>query len=363
MHSEITMGIYKTGIVGLGRMGNLFDRDPLIKNKPASHAGCYQACDRTELVAGCDLLSERVNDFKTDRNVTGLYNDYKEMLDKEELDILSICTHNDSHKDICVYAANSGVKAIFCEKPMALSIKECEDMIKSCKDNNVMLLIDHTRRFDHSFNYVKQLIDQGRIGEIHKVDSYATVGLLNGGSHLFDLLRYYFGDAEWVSGKIIPDESSDPGGCGIVGFKNGVHVTLDSRWRDYCYFKLDIMGSKGVIKAGGMIRSDKQVQLFHAQRSQSESGIFELTEEHDLVSLQVKSPYLNAVEYLVSCLDRNQRPISSGYDGKASLELAMAFYESDRLGGYHKVLLPLKNIEKKVLARQTSFTKDGNILR
>ena len=271
--------IYNAGIVGLGRIGNLFDRDLLIKNKPASHAGCYQECKRTNLVSGCDILESRLQDFKKDRGVERLYKDYREMIDKEKLDILSICTHNDSHKDICVYAANNGVKAIFCEKPMAMSLEECQEMIESCEKNNVLLLLDHTRRYDNSFIHVKKMLDNKEIGNLQKIDSYATVGLLNGGSHLFDLLRFYAGDAKWISGNIILDETTDPGAYGTIGFKNNVHATFDCRWRDYCYFKLDLIGSEGIIKVGGMIRSGRQIELFKTRKSQGESGIYELVEE------------------------------------------------------------------------------------
>src|SRR3989344_3759492 len=273
------MVIYKAAIVGLGRIGNLFDRDPKIKNKPASHTGCYLAHDNIELIAGCDINNDRLEDFRKDSGIDKLYTDYKEMFDKEDIDILSICTHNDSHRDICLYACEKGVKAIFCEKPMAMSLKECDEMIETCKNNNVHLVIDHTRRFDNSFILAKKLLDSGKIGEIQKVDSYATVGLLNGGSHLFDLLRYYVGDAEWVSGKILHDETTDPGAYGVIG-------------------------SKGILSVGGMIRSGKNIELFKIESSEGESGIYELKEDK-IEEVKSLSPYLNAVKNIVEALNKN----------------------------------------------------------
>ncbi|MBS3150016.1 Gfo/Idh/MocA family oxidoreductase [Candidatus Woesearchaeota archaeon] len=356
------MVIYKAAIVGLGRIGNLFDRDPKIKNKPASHTGCYLAHDNIELIAGCDINNDRLEDFRKDSGIDKLYTDYKEMFDKEDIDILSICTHNDSHRDICLYACEKGVKAIFCEKPMAMSLKECDEMIETCKNNNVHLVIDHTRRFDNSFILAKKLLDSGKIGEIQKVDSYATVGLLNGGSHLFDLLRYYVGDAEWVSGKILHDETTDPGAYGVIGFKNGVHATFDCRWRDYCHFKVDLIGSKGILSVGGMIRSGKNIELFKIESSEGESGIYELKEDK-IEEVKSLSPYLNAVKNIVEALNKNEINQESGYDGKAALEIAMAFYESHDFGGNVKVKLPLNDILRKVKARETSFTKDGRLLR
>lgn len=354
---------YKAAIVGLGRIGNLFDRDIKIKNKPVTHAGCYELCDAVELVAGCDINQKRLDEFKLDRNVTNLYLNYKEMLDNEEIDILSICTHNDSHRDICLYACEKKVKAIFCEKPMATTLKECDEMIESCKRNNVLLVIDHTRRFDKSFTVAKDLLEAGEIGELQKIDSYATVGLLNGGSHLFDLLRFYVGDAAWVSGKIVPDETTDPGAYGIIGFKNGVHATVDCRWRDYCYFKVDLAGLRGILRIGGMIRSNKNIELLKLEKSEGESGIFELKEVPLDNKIESTSPYLSAVRSIINHLDNGEANVLSGYDGKAALEIAMAFHESNKFGGHVRIELPLKNLDYKVLARETSFTKDGRLPR
>src|SRR3989344_2709085 len=127
-------------------MKKLFENYPLIK-KPCTHAGIYNYLrDKVRLVAGCDIREDRLNLFKEKCGVTRLYKDYKEMLKKEQIDILSVSTHAPEHKEIVIEAAKSGVKAIFCEKPISISLRDAEEMIRVCKENNVILCIDHTRR-------------------------------------------------------------------------------------------------------------------------------------------------------------------------------------------------------------------------
>ena len=130
-------------------MGWLFDEDELVK-RPVTHIGAYTGHKQTKVIAVCDINKKRLNGISRKYNIKSSYLDYKKMLKKEDLDIISICTHTEIHSKICIQAAESGVQAIFCEKPIATSLKEAEDMIRACKKHNVKLIINHTRRWDVS---------------------------------------------------------------------------------------------------------------------------------------------------------------------------------------------------------------------
>lgn len=349
---------YRAGIIGCGRIASLFE-DQLAVQKPCTHAGAYSLIPEIDLVAACDIRQDRLNKCSNRWGIKKLYLDYTEMLKKENLDILSICTHAPEHHEICLAAAESGVRVIFCEKPMATSLKEAEEMIEVCRKNNVILAVDHTRRWDDRFIKVKKIIESGEIEQVDLLDCYTTVGLLNGGTHLFDLMRFYCGEVESVTGYIKRDKSTDPGGIGLVRFKNGANAFVDSSWRDYVLFGINIYGMKGMIKSFGMIRSNKDIVKMVPKDSIREPITNELQDE-EIITEGSKSPLYNAIKNLIGCLENGKNPSCTGEDGMAALEIALAFHESENQG-HKEIFLPLKNRELKVIPRETSFTKNGKI--
>ena len=105
------------------------------------HKSGYQACERTEVVAGADLNQDKLEKWGGNFGVTALYTDLDEMLEKEKPDIISICTYPNSHCELTVRCAESGVKAILCEKPMALNMEQTERMIEECARHKDKLAI------------------------------------------------------------------------------------------------------------------------------------------------------------------------------------------------------------------------------
>ena len=100
------MALFKAGIIGCGGRGK-------------SHAEGYKASSDVEIVAGADLAGEARQAFAEEYGVGKFYADYRQMLNDEELDIVSVCTWPHQHKEMIVAAAQSGIKAIHSEKPMA----------------------------------------------------------------------------------------------------------------------------------------------------------------------------------------------------------------------------------------------------
>lgn len=349
--------IYKAGIIGLGRMGSLFEEDPL-SLKPCSHAGAYNSFPRTKIVAACDIRKDRLKRFAKTWKPNSLYQDYKEMLKKEDLDIISICTHTPLHHEMTLAAAKSGVSAIFCEKPMATTLKEAEEMIAVCKKNNVILIIDQTRRWDPVFKKVKEIIDNNKIGKVKTIVGYCTAGLLNGSSHLFDLLRFFNGEVDWVFAKLKKDKSTDPSGSGFLKFKNGSYGFLNSEFNKYVFFEITITGTKGMIKGGGMIRGTKSFGLWKIKPSDTETGLFELS-PIEFPKTKKEMPLSAAVRDIVKCIETKKKPACTGKDGKTVLEIAFGFHKSNQLK--KEVKLPLKDKNLRVIPRETSFTESGKL--
>ena len=267
---------YRAGIVGCGRIGSEFDDDP--KRKVIStHAGAYSAVDEVELVAVCDLNKERLKKCGKRWHVPSLYQDYGEMLGKEGLDILSICTWNSTHLEIVKEAVNSGVKAIFCEKPIADSLKNADEMIKLCNEKKVILQIDHQRRFDKFHQEIRSFLQNGNLGRIQQITFYYTSGIANTGSHMFDLLRFFFGDVAWVQATYSRNKSpnpNDPNIDGVMKFRDGTFCAIQAcDVQEFLIFEMDCIGTKGRLN---ITHSGFDVEFYEVRESEIFSGYKEI---------------------------------------------------------------------------------------
>lgn len=343
--------MFRAGIVGCGRIGSQFDDDP--KRKFIStHAGAYSAVDDVELVAACDLDKEKLARCGQRWQIPSLYQDYREMLRNETLDILSICTWNSTHLDITREAVHHGVRAIFCEKPIADSLKSADEMLKLCNEKGVILQIDHKRRFDKFHQEIKNFLQAGRLGRIQQVTFYYVSGIANAGSHMFDLLRFFFGDIDWVQAIYSQNEShnpDDPNIDGMVKFKNGMVGSIQScDVQEFYIFEMDCIGTKGRLN---ITRDGFDLDFYEVRQSQLFSEDMDLFHSASPINSDTPREFMiEAVRHLVECLTEGKKSLSSGEDGRAALELICAFYESARADG-KRINLPLKDSEIEMKSR------------
>ncbi len=138
------------------------------------------------------------------------YTDYREMLDAERPDFVDVCSWHGLHAEMTIAAAARRPKAIICQKPMALSLADCDRMLTACQREGVKLLVAHQRRHLPGWQAARKLIAEGAIGRIEQiiVDSGA---LLNVASHDINLALYLLGDpqAEWALGAV--ERTTEPG--------------------------------------------------------------------------------------------------------------------------------------------------------
>ena len=238
---------YRAAIIGCGRVGGTFDDDPL-RTRIWTHAGAYLAHPRTELVAAADRNPEVLAAFGSRWGVPRLYRDARDLLVHEAVDILSICTWSDSHLEIALLGAETGVKAIWCEKPIARSLAEAGQMLEGCRD--LVLAVSHVRRWDTCYRRAKELLQQGAIGRVQGVTCAYSGGIFDMGTHLFDTLMYLVGAAEVVCARpSAANLSPDPSLSGDIVFQDDVlaHVVgWDSQ--TYEIFEIDILGTDGRLR-------------------------------------------------------------------------------------------------------------------
>ena len=342
------MAQYRAAVIGLGRMGSTFD-DEIERGGsiflPYCHAPSYDASPRVELVAGADIHQEQRQLFgeRWGLGANHLYEDYRDMLAAERLDVVSVCTTAMIRRQVVEDVATSGVKAIWAEKPLALSLEEADAMVAVCSDNSVAMAVNCARRWNPLFSQARQMIDDGDLGDILQVTAYAECGLSHNGSHAIDAIRYLAGgDIEWVFGEIESDEvasgEGDPRGNGYLAFDNGVRAYLRAMPTGAASWEFDVIGTEGRI------------------RSLSNALEFELTllqeggPRNRRIPARFPFPWparmqgmgLTIIDDILSAVEEGRPPRCSGEDGRAALETALALRESHRRGG-EKVTLPLED--------------------
>lgn len=232
----------------------------------------FQKIEGSNLVAVMRRDEEKVKDYAKRHNVPKYTTDYLELLKDENIQAVYIATPPNMHHFYTLEAAKYG-KAIYVEKPMAMSVVECEEMIKVCKEYNVPLFVAYYRRGHDKFKKAKEIIDTKEIGEIRSFNYLYTSktptidpnrawlltpeisggGMLYDiGSHMIDLITYLFGEVEMASG-ISTNQSrvfdANDVTTGILKFKNHVQGSIQLSFngnenRD----ELVIIGSSGSLK-------------------------------------------------------------------------------------------------------------------
>ena len=339
------MKIYKIGLIGCGRIGTLLEEDKL-RGKPCTHAGGFNAISSTKIVAGCDIDNSRLKKFGTRWNVDRLYKDYNKMLLQEKLDVICIATWTNMHAPMVMDSVRSGVKAIFCEKPIALNPKDARQMVSFCKKKNTPLIINHERRWDNYYQKAHQIIQAGKIGEVRTIIGNAlswkpkkklikTVGggtLFHDGTHLTDLFLYFGGPVKWVSGyenRPHGEKNIEETACAMISFKSGALGFIEGGGaRKYFNFELDIQGAEGRLLIGNNGRA-----LHLTKKSKRFSGFHELERVPFPDPKRITSPFVGAARETLKCLRTGVDGVSSGADGLKALELIFAIYRSSRLQG------------------------------
>ena len=256
---------YRAGIIGLGFIGaaDQTSGDALgqqVENLDGTHLGALARNPRIQLVAGSSRDSGRRSRFEARAGV-GSYADWREMIANQALDLVSVATYTPVHEEITVACARGGIRAIYCEKPMASRIPEGERMLQACRESGSLLAINHNRRFHPNYRRLRDLVGQGGLGELTSVNVQWSSGRLgNVGTHLFDAICMVTGRrVEAVSGTLDlagkldcrGPAFQDPGGWGLMRLQGGVMVTVDASDYASVPMSLSFNGSKGRALTGG----------------------------------------------------------------------------------------------------------------
>lgn len=346
----MTDRIYRAAIIGCGRIADSIEDEvqdaPGWQLLPFSHAGAYQRCPRTELIAAADPNAERRIRLGDRRGIPHdhLYADYHDLLDKERPEVVSICVPTRAHPEVALAVAEhatNGLKAIFLEKPIAQSLADADRMIAAFRRHNLAVAVNHTRTWDPHYAAIRRLIQDGAIGHPHSVMAHGREGALFGGTHLYDLIRSLLGrEPEWVCGELDPGRTFDPGARGIIAFPDGIRAYVNQSESDPTGFEVDVVGTEGRIRAGQSLYPE----LWQLDRSAKRPAWVKrpFPGVHD-----GRSAMLRAVENLLDAVETGTPIRSSPQDARTDLEIAVAFHLSHQQNGA-RVPFPLSQLDYTV---------------
>lgn len=314
-------------LIGCGRAGMIHAR---------SYAGNVR---NAELIAVCDPSEENLKLAQEEVEVKYVYADYKEVMKNPEIDAVVVVTPTKFHHDIVIAAANAK-KHVFCEKPMAVSEEECDEMIQACRENGVKLQLGFMRRFDKNFRRGKELIDSQAVGKVACIkshtygpsepkewmydvrSSYGPIGEVN--SHDFDTLRWYAGcevktihaiGHNFRSPKKAGEYPEYYDTCGVLlEFENGiVGMISGAQYVQYGYdARAEILGTKGIVKVGSQRAND--VELVSADQKIVEDSM-------TTWRILFADAYVAEARAFADCIINDTEPEVTGYDGKMALVL------------------------------------------
>ena len=233
---------YRVGIIGLGFIGGAdqVSGDLLgqrVTDLDGTHLYAMLHHPRVELIAGSSRDVGRRERF-AHRTSARTYADWREMLDHEKFDVVSIATYAPQHADIAVACAQRGVRVIYCEKPMATNLADAEQMLSAASEFGVLLVINHNRRFHPNFRRLRDRFAAGDLGDLTSASiAWGRGRLGNVGTHMFNAATMLIGRrVEAVSASLDlarrPDcrgpTFQDPGGWGMLRFEGGLIATFDA---------------------------------------------------------------------------------------------------------------------------------------
>jgi len=333
-------------LIGCGRIGFLLEKDPL-RNKPCTHfGGAMKAGIRITLA--CDIDRAKLSQFGSAAGVAPcmLYGDYRLLLRECRPELVIVATWTESHAKIAALAARSGAKVIVCEKPVSPSLKSARALIRECEKSNTHLIINHERRYDYRYRAAKRIIDAGAIGGVKTVHASILTGgyrgksdpsegggpLLHDGTHMIDIIRFFFGDIASVDARFERSRGRRSGFedrcAGWLRTKGGVDVFIEAGGcRRFFLFELDISGTDGRLVIGNGFQ-----RLFTSRTSRLYRGFRDLAERR-FPAGRKNSCFTEVYREAKRLLAGDEGPaVSGGDDGYRSLEAIHAMYLSSFRG-------------------------------
>ncbi|MCB5264784.1 MAG: Gfo/Idh/MocA family oxidoreductase [Candidatus Cloacimonetes bacterium] len=338
----------RIGLIGCGRIAK-------------NHLDAVSQIPDAEFVAVCDTIPAKAELVAEERGITKVYTDHHEMLAKEELDLVSICTPSGMHPEHGVDVANAGVH-VLTEKPMAINIAAADRLIKACDDNHVHLFVVKQNRLNSTMQLLKKAVDKNRFGRIYMAQAnvfwqrpqayydqekwrgtweFDGGAYMNQASHYVDAMYWLLGNVESVSAytaTMARNIEAEDTGSAIIHFRNGIIASINVTMLTYpknFEGSITIIGEKGTVKVGGVAVNKIEKWEFEEYDDDDRIALDTNYTPPNIYGFGHNPYYRNVVDTLLG----RAVPSTDGRDGRKSVEIIQAIYRSAKTG--KRISLPL----------------------
>lgn len=350
---------YRIAIIGCGGIAN------------GKHMPSLNKLNNVEMVAFCDILPEKAQEAadKYGKGEARVYEDYRELLKDSTIDIVHVCTPNDSHAEITIAALEAG-KHVMSEKPMAKTAADARRMVEAAKRTGKKLTVGYNNRFRSDSQHLHQLCSEGELGDIYFAKAHAirrravpTWGvfldeekqgggpLIDIGTHALDLTLWMMNNYEpkvvlgtsyhklsqrenaanawgpWDPSKFTVEDSA----FGMITMKNGATIILESSWAlntlEVDEAKCTLSGTEGGadMKNGLRINGEKHSRLYTTEVELKAGGVAFYDGETD------SAPDLE-MRLWIQAIENDTDPVVTPEQACVVSEILEAIYESAKTG-------------------------------
>ena len=339
---------FRIGLVGCGRISR-------------NHFDAIAKVDGLELAAVCDTDVERARQAGETYGVPS-YRALDEMLRAGDFDVVAICTPSGLHSPQGIAAARAG-KHVVTEKPMSLTLRQADDLVRACDDAGVQLFVVKQNRLNPPIQLIKRAVDKGRFGRIYMANvtvrwqrpqeyydaepwrgtwEFDGGAFMNQASHYVDLIQWLVGPVESVMGKTATQArriEAEDSGIGVLKFRSGALGVIEVNVLTYpknLEGSITIMGEKGTVKIGGTAVNRVEHWTFAEYDDDDKLVDAANTNPPNVYGFGHEGYYRN----VLAVLRGEAKPETDGRAGRKSLELILGIYESAKTGC--EVAIPMK---------------------
>ncbi|MEM9327051.1 MAG: inositol 2-dehydrogenase [Bacteroidota bacterium] len=315
----------KAGILGMGRIGKIH-LENLLNRIPEAD------------VLAVMNPSEAGQQFARDRNVPNVSSDPRIIFDNAEINAVLICSPSDTHAAYITRAAEAG-KAIFCEKPLDLSLEKIQEILALTEQHQVPMMVAFNQRFDPDFARIKSVLDEGKIGQLRTIKltsrdpapppiSY----IKSSGGMFLDMVIHDFDNSRHLASSEVAEVYAkgfnwvDPaiGEAGdidtaviLLTFETGATAIIENcRQAAYGYDqRLEVFGSKGMALADNNF---KDTHLMMDEQGMHRGRLL------DFFMDRYRDSYFHEMNAFIQAMSKGEKPPVDGTDGLRATEIALA---------------------------------------
>ena len=326
----------------------------------------YKNIENVEFIAISDPNEEGREKAAAEAGALRSYADYRDMLEKETLDIVSVCPRwVTEHLNMVTACLEAGCN-VYCEKPMTGSLAEGDKIVETAKAHGLKVAVAHQAVYLPATHAIKQMLNDGKIGTIQAIYASGKQDRRGGGedmitlgTHTFNMMRFFVGDVAWMQSHVTKDgkevvysddhEPTEPvgpvaGDCvnSYFAFKSGVSGFFQSR-KDQAgsgRYGMEIVGSEGTFSLRGDVANRLMVYPYPVLVPSNPAQEWKAIDLDD-------TPFFRGNELaildLIDAIENDRKPISAAEDAVAALEMILGAYESQLSGS--RVPFPIENRE------------------